>query len=116
MHVVIPVDERMTNGALKEKIISEMQNCGLENIYKFILRGYRDVDILFELESVKNLGNIIEIVDETKPSYDLEKLMEKNRGNLLEKYIESFKDCEDGSIEQLALYEGVQALMETKRG
>lgn len=115
IHLIISVDETMTNGAVKEQIRQQIQEHGLEHIYKFILQGFRDTDILFELESVKTFGNVIEIVDETKPSYDLDKLLDKNRGNLLGRFIESLKDCEAESIEQLALYEGVQALMETKR-
>lgn len=116
VHLIVSVDETMTNGALKEMIREKIQARGLENIYKFILQGYRDTDISFELESVKNFGNIIEIIDETKPSYDFEKLFNKNQGNLLGRFIESLKENEEESVEQLALYEGVQALMETKRG
>ena len=61
-------------------------------------------------------GNILEIQDKTKPFYDLERLVLRNRDNLLGKYIESLQDFEEGSVEQMALYEGVQALMDTKRG
>lgn len=116
IHLDILVDENMTNGSVKEQIRSNIQEHGLEHIYKFILQGFRDTDIQFELESAKSFGNIIEIVDETKPSYDFEKLLEKNQGNLLGRFIKSLKDCEEGSTEYQALYEGVQALMETKRG
>lgn len=115
-HLVIPIDEGMTNGSVKEAVREQIQEHGLEHIYKFILKGFRDTDIVFELESIKNFGNIIEIVDETKPSYDFGKLLDKNQGNLLGRFIESLKDEEEDSIEYQALYEGVQALMETKRG
>lgn len=115
-HLVIPIDETTTNGSVKEMLREQIQEHGLEHIYKFILRGFRDTDIVFELESVQNFGNIIEILDETRPSYDFEKLLEKNQGNLLGRFIESLKDAEEGSTEYQALYEGVQALMETKRG
>lgn len=116
MHLCISVDETMTNGAIKEVIRQKVREHGTENIYKFILRGFRDTDMLFELESAKAFGNIIEIVDETKPSYDFEKLLNKNEGNLLGRFIRDLIGYEEGSVEQQALYEGVQALMETKRG
>ena len=115
-HLDIQVDETMTNGSVKEIIREQIQGHGLENIYKFTLKGFRDTDIVFEMESILNFGNIIEIIDDTKPSYDFEKILEKNQGNLLGRFIESFKDAKEGSIEYQALYEGVQALMETKRG
>lgn len=116
IHHSIRIDETMTNGSVKEIIREQIQEHGIEHIYKFVLRGFRDTDIVFELESAKNFGNIIEIVDETKPSYDFKKIGNKNQGNLLGRFIESLKDCEEGSIEYQALYEGVHALMETKRG
>lgn len=115
-HLTISVDEAMTNGSLKEHIRNLIQEYGLENMYKFILRGFRDADVQFDLESAKSFGNVFEIVDETKPSYDLEKLLEQNEGNLLGRYIESLKGFDEESIEYQALHLGVQALMETKRG
>lgn len=116
VHLNIEVNRKTTNGSLKEQIRELIQEHGLEHIYKFILRGHRDTDIQFEPEHVINFGNIIEIVDETKPYYDLDKLLEKNRDNLLGRFMESLKDYEEGSVEHQAMYEGIQALMETKRG
>ena len=116
IHLNLKVNEKVTNGFLKDMVRETIQKYGLENIYKFVLSGFRDIDIIFELESIIGFGNIIEIVDETKPALDFEKLQAKNQGNLLGKYIECFKDAEEDSIESQALYEGILALMETKRG
>ena len=116
IHAVVPIEEGMTGGALKDWIRNYIGEHGLENMYKFILQGFRDADVQFDLESAKNFGNVFEIVDETDPSYDFEKILEKNRGNLLGRYIESLKDYDKGSVEYQALHLGVQALMETKRG
>lgn len=114
MHLPLVVDETMTNGEVKEKMKQCIRENGIENIYKFLLQGFRDADIRFEIEKEKCFGNVIEIVDETMPYYDFETLLEKNRGNLLGKYIESFRDVEPGSLEYRALHEGVQALIMTK--
>ena len=116
IHAVVPIEEGMTGGALKDWIRNYIGEHGLENMYKFILQGFRDADVQFDLESAKNFGNVFEIVDETDPSYDFETILEKNRGNLLGRYIESLKDYDKGSVEYQALHLGVQALMETKRG
>ena len=83
----------MTNGFAREKIREMIQINGIENIYKFILTGFRDADITFEPETLKGYGNVIEIVDETKPSYDFDRLLEENKGNLLGRYIESLREC-----------------------
>lgn len=116
IHAVAPIEEGMTGGALKDWIRNYIGEHGLENMYKFILQGFRDADVQFDLENAKTFGNVFEIVDETNPSYDFEKILEKNQGNLLGRYIESLKDYDKGSVEYQALHLGVQALMETKRG
>ena len=115
IHLVIEVDEETTSGALKDTIRGLVQQYGIEHMYKFILQGFRSTDIIFDLDSVKTFGNIFEIIDETEIAYDFEELMLKNQGNLLGRYIESLKGFEKGSIEHQALYEGVQALIESKR-
>ncbi len=114
LHLPILVNETMTNGELREKLQECIRENGTENIYKFILKGFRDGDIRFETNTESYFGNVIEIVDETKPFYDFETLLEKNRGNLLGRFIESMQGYEIGSVEHAALYEGVQALLATK--
>lgn len=116
IHCPISVDEYTTNGSLKDEIRAVIQQHGLENMYKFILQGFRDSDIVFDLENAMTFGNVFEIVDETEPSYDFAALLERNQGNLLGRFIESLMEAEKGSVEYEALYQGVQALLETKRG
>ena len=45
IHVEIDVDTSVTNSALKDLIRERIQEYGLENIYKFILKGYRQADM-----------------------------------------------------------------------
>lgn len=111
IHQVVKVTPDMTGWGLKEKLQDIMTEFGRQNIYKFILQGFRDEELRFEPEHLDSFGNIIEIVDETRPAYDFDKLLELNRDNLLGRYIEAFDGCEEGSVEYQALYEGVQALL-----
>lgn len=53
---------------------------------------------------------MLEILDETIPAYDFEKLYAENKETLLGRYIEKFAGCEEGSVEYCALCEGVEAL------
>ena len=64
MHLPVEVGKNMTNGFAREKIREMIQINGIENIYKFILTGFRDADITFEPETLKGYGNVIEIVDD----------------------------------------------------
>ena len=115
VHVAVEINEHMTNGALKDSIRNLIQTYGLENMYKFILKGFRSPDVLFDHSGMKLFGNVFDVVDETEIAYDFESLLEKNQGNLLGRYIESLKDSVKGSVEYEALQVGVQALLETKR-
>lgn len=116
IHMEVGVDAKMTSRAVKEKIAGLIREMGTENIYKIILTGFREPDMLYELDIMDVYGNILEIVDDTEPAYDFDKLYRQNAENLLGKYIESLRDSEKGSIEYRALFEGVRALLETKRG
>ena len=49
----------------------------MQNIYEIILRGFRDPDMIYDTDRMDSYGNIVEILDETKPAYDYEKLKNK---------------------------------------
>ena len=104
----------MTGREMKEKIDLAIRERGIQNIYKIILRGFRDPDMIYDTDRMDSYGNIVEILDETKPAYDYEKLKKQNAGNLLGWYIESFAEAKDDSVEAIALAEGVQAMLEAK--
>ncbi|MCI9379742.1 MAG: DNA repair exonuclease [Dorea sp.] len=116
VHLSVSVEKTMTGHALKERVREEIEKQGIQNIYKVVIEGMRDPDILFDMADMDTYGNIIDLTDETKPAYDFKKLLMKNRNDLLGRYIESLADYDEDSIEYLALCEGVQALMETRRG
>ena len=116
VHLEVTTEKKMTNRGLKARIREQIEALGTQNIYKVTVKGFRDPDILFELSDMDTYGNIIDLSDESKPAYDFTKLLAQNRGDLLGKYIESLIDYDEDSVEYLALCEGVQALMETKRG
>ncbi len=114
-HVEVPVDGTTTAYALKEKIRNVIREQGDQHLYKIILTGFSDPELYFDHTSFNDLGNIVEIVDETVPYYDFEKIYRQNQDNILGGLIKSFAGCEEGSLEYQALCEGVQALMESRR-
>ena len=48
---------------------------GMQHIYKVLLQGYRDPDIVYDLDACRKLGNIVSVQDESVPDYDFERLM-----------------------------------------
>lgn len=114
--ITIDVVDVTTNEELKQKLLEIRSRIGLQHIYMFELRGKRNPEVEFALDELDELGNIIDVLDKTYPGYDLSALEEKNKDNLLGAYIKSFGVVEEGSIEHMALCEGVKAIEETKRG
>ena len=116
IHIDVQVNKKMTGYELMETVRDQMQDYGAQNIYKITLTGFRDPEMQYNYESIENCGNIVELVDATKPAYDFDKLQMQNADNILGAYIESLREYDEDSIEYLALCAGVQALMETRRG
>ena len=116
VHMDVEIDKAMTGHSARERIKAQIKERGVQNLYKITLKGFRDPDILFDLGDMDPYGNVVEVSDETKPAYEFGRLLEQNKDNLLGKFIESMQDYGKDSIEYQALCEGVQALMETRRG
>ena len=115
IHLEVLVDERDTAGSVKQKIRKLTNEYGNENIYKIKLKGERDRDILLDSLNPDDLGNILEVTDETRPAYDFDRLYRENADNLIGRYIESFAGCSRDSEAYQALCEGVDALLANRR-
>lgn len=116
IHMNVEVDANMTGHLLKNAIRRQIEAAGVENMYKISLTGQRDPDILFDLTDMDPFGNIVGIADHTRPAYHFDKLMEENKENILGQFISSLQGYSQESTEYQALCEGVQALIETRRG
>lgn len=112
--ITIKVDRETTQFSLEEQIKRQIRETGVHNLYQIIIRGLRDPDTVFQAQYIKELGNITEILDDTKPDYDLEKMSLQYGGSLIGAYIEHFMESED-PIEKKALYYGLHAMLEAKR-
>ena len=84
------------------------------NIYRVILQGKRKPELFLIPEKLKSCGNITEVLDETRPAYDLEELQKKYAGTLIGDYICFFMEKNRNTVEDKALYYGLQALLETR--
>lgn len=112
--LLLNVDEDSTQLTLEEKLKEEIFQRGGLNIYRVILQGKRRSGILLIPEKLKSFGNITEVLDETKPAYDLEALQKKYAGTLIGDYITFFLEKNRNTVEEKALFYGLQALLETQ--
>lgn len=111
VHLTLKMDAGMTQGALRMKIREEIEAHGIENLYKIILEGQRDPEVVYDLEDLDSHGNLVGILDHTIPAYDYEQLFEKNQENLLGRLIGHFAGSAPESVEYQAMCEGVSAIL-----
>lgn len=88
------------------------------DFYRFKITGYYDKDMRIDgiINDVKDYFYYVEIIDESIPDYDLELLQMENRGNIIDKYIESMKNKGlEKEIVRDGLYRGLKVLLEGSR-
>lgn len=111
-NLLLTVREGSTQHMLEEMLRNEIMKRGGKNIYRVIIQGTRSPGSLLLAERLKSMGNIVEVLDESRPAYDLEKLHEQYKGTLIGDYIEQFPDNGRRPVVQdKALYHGLQALL-----
>lgn len=114
-HLEIISDKSTTNEALLDASAKKIKEKGSNHIYKLILTGIRAEEIHFDRNRFMQLGNVIEVVDQTVPDYDFNELYEENKNNLIGMYIDHI--CNSGEEDEIirkALYYGIEALLNTK--
>lgn len=113
--ISIEVDGNTTNGTISDQIKKEINSRGMEHIYVFTLTGNRDKDVKFDTAAFYGLGNIVEVIDDTKPDYDFNYLQKENEDNIIGLYIKKITEHEgDHLIIDKALYYGMEALLVAK--
>ena len=112
--LLLNVNEESTQLSIEEALKDEIYIKGGLNIYRVILQGKRKPELFLIPEKLKSFGNITEVLDETRPAYDLEELQKKYAGTLIGDYICFFMEKNRNTVEDKALYYGLQALLETR--
>lgn len=114
-HLHYEADKQTTDGQLKDDIRKKTEELGPDNLYRIWLEGRRHPDMEFDTERLMKLPNIVDVMDDTKPAYDMDKLLKSSGSNMIGRYIKRFQNAKEGSVEKQALYLGLQALLEAKK-
>lgn len=112
--LIVNVTPATTHGELHARIQEVIQKRGSEHIYRFRIRGMRDPDIEFDLETLSSRMRIAEIIDESEPQYDFSELFAEHPSDMIGFFIQNLQKDEMNSIEKKALYYGIDALLRTK--
>lgn len=86
--LILESDTDMTEGEMEDWLVQQIAIEGREHIYNVVLTGYRDPDIVYRLDKLESLGNVVSIKDETLPWFDFERIYQENKDNLLGLFIE----------------------------
>lgn len=111
--LVIDVTPETTNTELSQRIDEEIRNRGSEHIYRFRIRGMRDPDVIFDLQSLETRLKIVEIIDETEPQYDFSALFAEHPSDMIGLYIQALQKDDMSTVEKKAMYYGINALLHT---
>ena len=112
--LIINVTTRSTNSELLNRIGELIRSRGPENIYRLRLRGMRDPDIEFDLNSLQDRFHIAEIRDETEPQYDFHSLFKEHSSDMIGFFIRDLDRPDMSPIDKKALFYGVDALLRTQ--
>ncbi|GHU64666.1 hypothetical protein FACS189418_9180 [Clostridia bacterium] len=110
--LVIHITRKTSNEELLELVSSEIKKRGIQNIYRFRLRGFSNPEESFDLSSLQEEFKIIDILDESEPEYDYESLEKKHENDLIGLYIQSLRKTQMNKTEKKALAYGLKALMQ----
>lgn len=109
------VNPETTNGSLQDQAREAIHRGGAQNIYLFCIQGNRDESIQFDKVALKSLGNVFEIVDKSVPDYDFDSIYRANADNIIGLFIQKIQEnAEHDEIAKMALYYGIEALLEAQ--
>lgn len=111
--LMVNVTPNTTNTELSLRMSQEIEKRGTENIFRFRIRGMRDPDISFDLESLMMRYRIADILDESEPQYDFSALFAEHPSDMIGFYIRALQKPEMSPVEKKALYYGIHALLLT---
>ena len=66
--------------SLEEQISAQIAEEGRTIFFKIELHGFRDAQMNIDLHRIRELGNVIDVTDETQPDYDFDLLEEQYEG------------------------------------
>ena len=79
--------------------------------FRICLQGYKDPDVIFDLNKLSNLERIVDVTEQLRPDYDYDKLLAEHENSLLGAYIAAMQKKRQDPVVAKALEYGVSALL-----
>lgn len=111
----IKVDPSIDPQKLERMTAEEIEKRGTANIYRIHIIGTRRPDADFGMPKVRETYRIQEIVDESEPVYDFDKLYEAHTQDMIGYYISQLTrgGAEMSDLDRKAMFFGIDALIRT---
>lgn len=114
MNLLINIKPDHTPPAILDLVDRQIQNLGTQHIYRILVRGHNHNHDVFDFTSLIDKYNIYEVITDTEDQYDLGKLYEENKDNLIGKFINQLSDnYYSDDICKKAVHYGLDVLLKT---
>lgn len=116
-NLILESDIDMTAGEMEDWLLQQVAIEGEHHLYNVLLTGYRDADIVYDLDRMAGKGNVASIRDESLPWFDFEKVYNENVDNLIGMFIKRvYQMPMDETRRTKILSYGLQAMYEGRSG
>jgi DNA repair exonuclease SbcCD nuclease subunit len=114
MNLLINIKPDHTPPMILDLVDRQIRNLGTQHIYRILVKGQNHAHDVFDFSSIVEKYNIYEVLTEVGEEYDLNKLLEENRDNLIGRFINQLADNYYGDeICRKAVHYGLDALRKT---
>ena len=127
-HEELVLTEEDTNGSISHRIREHMAELGDADLYKWTLTGFHHAEMLPDTARLLQEPHVFEVLDRTRPAWEIAKLQAEHREDMIGIFIESFlkagDEAEGGTeagtentgnglsrLEEEALYAGLEAML-----
>ena len=104
----VKVNETTTAIAFRNGVKKIIEKSGAKHMYRVVVIGEKDEESTWTKEMLDGIGNIVEVVDNTKVAFDVDKLLEENKTNAIGMFIEKLQNTQQNNK---ALEYGLMALL-----
>lgn len=111
----IRITPKVTGGELEKFVREKLAQAPEYMIYKIILTGFCDENTWLSTEVtdvLEKLDRVVQVVNKSRPDYDFERMKSQYKHQLIGKYIHAMEQLPQDEVTKLALYYGVEALLE----
>lgn len=108
----LKVTSEITTGELEEFVTKRLEKAPEYMLFKIILTGFFDAGAPFTTENLEHMEHVVRVINQCRPDYDFAYLKQQYSQQLIGKYIQAMEQLPQDEVTKLALYYGVEALME----